>query len=234
MIPYLPPNHPFPDPRHAIAHHDGLVCVTDQLTPERILAAYPRGIFPWYNDDQFFYWFSVAPRAVLLPEHLHLSRSLKKAIQQRTYHITVNQNFAQVIAECAHKARPDQQGTWIAPEFQHAYHQTHQLGHAHSFEYWNEYNQLVGGLYGVQIGSVFFGESMFAHQADASKIAFAHAIPFLAQLGVKLIDCQQDTEHLRRFGSQLMPFDTFQAALSHLTAIPLTQPISPQTIFQNH
>lgn len=233
MIPYLPPHCPFPDPRDAIAHHDGLVCVTDQLTPEHILAAYPCGIFPWFNDADFFYWFSVAPRAVLLPDKLHLSRSLKKSIQTKSYKITVNHDFAQVIGECAAQIRPNQDGTWIAPEFQQAYHQVHQMGHAHSFEYWDDKGQLMGGLYGVQVGRVFFGESMFAHQSDASKIAFAHAVPFLEQAGVQLIDCQQDTEHLRRFGSQLMDFEDFQAALNILTTQSLNYPIQKAILFDN-
>lgn len=225
IIPLLPPNTPFPDPRHAIAHTDGLVCVSATLTPAHLLAAYPVGIFPWFQEDGLFYWFSVAPRAVLLPENLHLSRSLKKTVKNQKYRIAVNENFAAVIAQCANKVRPQQGGTWIAPAFQAAYTELHQMGHAHSFEYYNENNELAGGLYGVQIGRVFFGESMFAHENDASKIAFAHAVPFLAQCGVQLIDCQQDTEHLRRFGSQLMAFDDFQAALRQLTGQNLSQNI---------
>lgn len=207
--------------------------MTEWLTPAHLLAAYPQGIFPWYDDGQFFYWFSTAPRAVLLPEQLKLSRSLKKTIKNQKYKICVNQDFANVMAQCAKKSRPDQQGnSWISPKFQAAYTALHQMGYAHSFEYFNENNELVGGLYGVQIGCVFFGESMFAHQADASKIAFAHAVPFLAACGIQLIDCQQDTDHLRRFGSQLLPFDDFQAALNRLTAMPLKQPCYPQIIFQ--
>lgn len=233
MIPLISPDQPFPNPRPALRHNDGLVCVTEELTPKQLLAAYPQGIFPWHCDEDYVYWFSVAPRAVLLPAALHLSRSLKKSMQNKVYRVAVNQNFAQVIAECAAKPRPEQHGTWIAPEFQAAYTALHQLGHAHSFEFYNQNNELAGGLYGVQIGSVFFGESMFAHEADASKIAFAHAVPFLAQCGVEMIDCQQDSEHLRRFGSQLLHFDHFQAALHVLTERPLAQNMGSQIIVDN-
>ena len=232
MIPLILPQDSFPNPRYAIENQDGLVCVTESLSPALLLKAYPQGIFPWYNDEHFFYWFSIAPRAVLLPEQLKLSRSLKKSIQNKSYRVSVNQQFAEVIAQCAATPRPHQHGTWIAPTFQAAYTQLHQMGHAHSFEFYNENNKLTGGLYGVQIGQIFFGESMFAHESDASKIAFAHAVPFLAKCGVQLIDCQQDTEHLRRFGSQLMAFNDFQAALKNGTNTRLNQPIIAQTIFQ--
>lgn len=233
MIPLLPKNSPFPNPHTGIALHDGLVCVTEDLTPQRLLAAYPKGIFPWHDDGQFFYWFSIAPRAVLLPENLHVARSLQKALRQRKYRVAVNTQFTAVMSACAQIRRPNQDDTWIAPSFERAYKQLHHLGRAHSFEYYDEHDELAGGLYGVQIGSVFFGESMFAHQADASKMAFAHAVPFLAKCGVKMIDCQQDTEHLRRFGSHIMPFDDFQAALTRLTAMPLLQDIVSQTIFSS-
>lgn len=230
MIPLLPPNTPFPDPRAGIALHDGLVCVTEDLTPTRLLAAYPNGIFPWHDDGQFFYWFSTAPRAVLLPERLHVSRSLRKTLKNQKYRVAVNEQFATVVAACAQIERAGQDGSWIFPSFERAYTELHHLGYAHSFEYYNENNELAGGLYGVQIGRVFFGESMFAHQGDASKMAFAHAVPFLARCGVQLIDCQQDTGHLRRFGSQTMDFDDFQAALKHLTTQNLSQKIISQTI----
>ena len=232
MIPLILPQDSFPNPRYSIENQDGLVCVTESLSPALLLKAYPQGIFPWYNDEHFFYWFSIAPRAVLLPEQLKLSRSLKKSIQNKSYRVSVNQQFAEVIAQCAATPRPHQHGTWIAPAFQAAYTQLHQMGHAHSFEFYNENNKLTGGLYGVQIGQIFFGESMFAHESDASKIAFAHAVPFLAKCGVQLIDCQQDTEHLRRFGSQLMAFNEFQATLKNGTNTRLNQPIIAQTIFQ--
>lgn len=234
MIPLLPPHTPFPDPRPAIDDYDGLVCVTEDLTPDRLLMAYPHGIFPWHYDGMYFYWFTIAPRAVLLPEQLHISRSLKKAMQTQTYRITVNHAFADVIHACAETTRAHQNGTWIAPEFQTAYTEMHQLGHAHSFEYWDAEQRLMGGLYGVQIGKVFFGESMFSRQSNASKIAFAHAVPFLAQCGVQLIDCQQDTPHLAQFGSQTWAFDDFEAELTRLTALPLNQTITPQVIGKHH
>ena len=135
MIPLILPQDSFPNPHYAIENQDGLVCVTESLLPALLLKAYPQGIFPWYNDEHFFYWFSIAPRAVLLPEQLKLSRSLKKSIQNKSYRVSVNQQFAEVIAQCAATPRPHQHGTWIAPAFQAAYTQLHQMGHAHSFEF---------------------------------------------------------------------------------------------------
>lgn len=232
MIPLLTEQDDFPNPYNATQYHEGLVCITRSLIPRQILLAYGKGIFPWHYDGQFFYWFSIVPRAVLLPENLKIARSLKKSIKNHRYIISINQDFMGVMAACANQTRPNQNGSWITSEFQTAYYQLHQMGYAHSFEFYNENNQLAGGLYGVQIGCVFFGESMFAYQSDASKIAFAHAVPFLAQCGIQLIDCQQDTEHLHRFGSHLMPLGDFQAALAYLTATPLQRPLIPQIIVE--
>ncbi|OAM26639.1 leucyl/phenylalanyl-tRNA--protein transferase [Eikenella longinqua] len=220
----------FPDPRPAIAAHEGLVALSRDLSAERLLAAYKQGIFPWHEEGGLFFWFATAPRTVLYPERLHIGRSLAKTLRHKPYAVTANQNFLAVIAACAATPRPGQGGSWIAPNFQVAYTELHRLGRAHSFECWypDEDGRLVlaGGLYGVQIGRVFFGESMFAWQSDASKIAFACAVPFLQRCGIRLIDCQQDTPHLARFGSQTVPFDDFQAALSELTAQPLDKPIT--------
>ncbi|MCF7520579.1 leucyl/phenylalanyl-tRNA--protein transferase [Neisseria sp. ZJ106] len=230
-IPFLPPgDYRFPQPDYALAECDGLVGVSRDLDTGRLLAAYRQGIFPWFSHNGLFYWYATAPRTVLLPENLHIGRSLAKTLRHKTYQITVNQAFADVIAHCAAVPRAGQDGSWIAPEFQTAYTKLHRLGFAHSFEcrYPDETGRLklAGGFYGVQIGSVFYGESMFALAPDASKIAFAAAVPFLAQCGIRLIDCQQDTAHLRRFGSQPMPFTDFQTALQTLNHQPLTQTIS--------
>ena len=228
-----PNDHQFPDPRHGIAHYDGLVAITVDLNPERMLAAYRRGIFPWFSEDGLFYWFCTAPRTVLLPEKLHISKSLAKTLRNKTYCITVNQAFDYVVAECACIPRPQQEGSWITPYFQEAYQTLHHLGHAHSFECWypdqDEQWVLAGGFYGVQIGCVFYGESMFAHRPDASKIAFAKAVPFLQKCGIALIDCQQNTQHLARFGSELMAFDDFEQALQRFNAMPLNMPISQES-----
>ena len=234
-IPLLAPDDfDFPDPRPALAENNGLVCASTDLHPRRLLAAYPQGIFPWFFEDGYFYWFAVAPRAVLLPENLHIGRSLRKVLRNRAYSVTADSAFRDVIAACSSVPRPGQDGSWIEAPFCRAYTVLHKIGHAHSFEcrYPDENGQMVlaGGFYGVQIGSVFFGESMFAHQNDASKIAFACAIPYLADRSIRLIDCQQDTGHLARFGSHTMPFDDFQAALNRLTVLPLSKPIMHGTV----
>lgn len=217
------------DIAEALAERDGLLCLSRDLAPQRLLAAYRAGVFPWFSEAGYFYWFAVDPRAVLLPERLHISRSLRKTLRNARYRVTLDHCFERVVAACAEAARHGQNGTWIAPEFQAAYTALHRLGHTHSFECWypDEHGQpvLAGGGYGVQIGSVFYGESMFARQTDASKIAFAHAVPHLSACGVRLIDCQQDTAHLARFGSHTLPFGEFQAALDVLTRQELQKPL---------
>ncbi|UOO81629.1 leucyl/phenylalanyl-tRNA--protein transferase [Uruburuella testudinis] len=234
-IPLLDPNSTaFPDAGEAVVLREGLVAVGGNLSPERLLAAYPQGIFPWYSDGQPICWWVIAPRTVLYPHKLHIGRSLQKSLRNKPYAVTSNYRFDAVIAACAEAPRPGQHGTWITREMQQAYRQLHRLGYAHSFECWYPDAEgrlnLAGGLYGVQIGSVFYGESMFARQSEASKIAFATAVPYLADCGVALIDCQMNTEHLARFGSESMPFDTFQTALQTLTAQTLRHSIPRELI----
>ncbi|HHP2748763.1 TPA: leucyl/phenylalanyl-tRNA--protein transferase [Neisseria meningitidis] len=252
-IPLLAPdNYAFPDPAYALAWCDGLVGVSGDLDAGRLLEAYRNGVFPWFSRDGWFFWYAVGPRAVIVPERLHVPRSLAKTLRNGSYRVAVNGCFAEVVAHCAAAARPNQDGTWIAPEFQTAYLKLHEMGHAHSFEchYPDESGEtrLAGGFYGVQIGRVFYGvqigrvfygvqigrvfygESMFALQPDASKIAFACAVPFLADLGVELIDCQQDTEHMRRFGSELLPFADFAERLRMLNAVPLKEEIGRREV----
>lgn len=233
----LPGDFNYLDPELAVKMSDGLVGISGDLQAERLLAAYRQGIFPWFAEQGYFFWFAVAPRTVLLPPHLHIGRSLAKTLRRKAYRVTVNHDFEAVIAACAAVPRPGQDGTWIAPEFQAAYTALHHLGRAHSFECWYPDGQggwqLAGGFYGVQIGRVFYGESMFAAAADASKIAFACAVPFLAGCGIELIDCQQDTRHLARFGSEPMDFSAFQAALRRLNALPLETAILPGTVREN-
>lgn len=184
-----------------------------------------------------FYWFAQHSRAVLLPERLHIGRSLAKTLRHKSYRVSANARFADVIAACAQVPRPKQGGTWITSDFQAAYIALHRMGHAHSFECWlpdaaGQW-QLAGGFYGVQIGSVCYGASMFAHRADASKIAFACAVPFLARCGIRLIDCQQDTAHLARFGSQLMPFETFREWLRAWNELGLVREIGGGVVAEN-
>lgn len=228
-IPLLDDTGCLPDLAAAVRERDGLVGASTDLSVARLLTFYPHGMFPWHGDGRFFYWFTVSPRAVLYPAKLHIGRSLAKTLRHKPYAVSVNRAFASVIAACAAAPREGQQGTWIGHDFQVAYTRLHQSGHAHSFECWypdgQGGRQLAGGLYGVQIGCVFFGESMFARQSDASKIAFAHAVPYLAECGVQLIDCQMHTAHLARFGSENLPLADFQVALQAFTRQSLTSAI---------
>lgn len=230
-IPFFAPrDYRFPDPAPALEYNEGLVGVSADLDSGRLLAAYRAGIFPWFSEGGLFYWFCTAPRTVLRPETLHIGRSLAKLLRNKSYLVTANHSFEHIIAACAAIPRAGQDGTWIALEFQQAYTALHRAGYAHSFECWypaeqGEDYQLAGGFYGVQIGRVFYGESMFALQPDASKIAFASAVPYLADCGIALIDCQQDTQHLARFGSQQMALADFQAELGRLNPLPLNREI---------
>lgn len=217
--------------------HNGLVCVTQNIEVKHILSAYSHGAFPWYEDEHgHVYWFTQNPRAVLLPENLVVRKSLQKLLRNKIYRITVNHCFEKVIAQCAQIARAKQDGSWISERFQAAYYALHTMGYAHSFECWLPENGdwvLAGGLYGVQIGSVFYGESMFSQVPNASKMAFATAVPFLQRCGIRLIDCQQDTPHLATFGAQTLPLTEFKRQLAQFNAIPLTQTIAPQIIWEN-
>lgn len=192
----------FPDP--ALADPDGLLAVGGDLAPERLLAAYARGIFPWYDDRSPILWWSPDPRLVLEPGALHVSRSLARTMRRGTYRVTADAAFERVIRRCAEKGRPGQRGTWITPEMIDAYCELHRLGFAHSFEAWAG-GTLAGGLYGVSLGSAFFGESMFADARDASKVAFARAVAWLGDGGVDLVDCQVRTEHLLSLGAREIP-----------------------------
>ncbi|MEO7387653.1 MAG: leucyl/phenylalanyl-tRNA--protein transferase [Gammaproteobacteria bacterium] len=217
-ITYLRPEDPpdyFPDPARAITDPDGLLAIGGDLEPERLLAAYRRGIFPWYEAGQPILWWSPDPRAVLLPGNLHVSRSLRRTLRSDRFRVSVNTAFGPVINACA-DTRADT-GTWITPEMRAAYLRLHQLGHAHAIETWHG-SRLVGGLYGIAIGGVFFGESMFSHETDASKVALVHLATLAQSRGVQLIDCQIATGHLASLGSRLMPRAEFVAALRILTS----------------
>jgi leucyl/phenylalanyl-tRNA--protein transferase len=207
----LPREVAFPDPGQA--EPDGLLAVGGDLFPERLLAAYAAGIFPWYGPDSPILWWSPDPRLVLDPGRLHVPRSLARTRRHRPYRITADLAFRRVIRACSEIGRPGQPGTWITPAMLRAYVQLHELGFAHSFEAW-EGEALVGGLYGVSLGAAFFGESMFAARPDASKLAFVESVEWLAGQGVGLIDCQVRTEHLARFGAEDWPRARFLAALA--------------------
>ncbi|QBQ53607.1 leucyl/phenylalanyl-tRNA--protein transferase [Nitrosococcus wardiae] len=197
----------FPDPRLALSEPNGLLAVGGDLSPERLITAYRKGIFPWYNQGQPILWWSPDPRLVLFPEQLHISRSLRKRLRRGTYRVTLDQDFPGVIQACA-SPRRDEEGTWITAEMESAYFRLHRIGIAHSVEAWEE-DKLIGGLYGVSIGRIFFGESMFSQRPDASKVALVYLCRQLQQWGFPLLDCQIQSEHLQRLGAQTIPRDEF-------------------------
>ena len=188
----------FPDPE--LAEPDGLLAVGGDLSPQRLLLAYRQGIFPWYSDDTPILWYAPHERFVLYPENLKVSKSMRQVMRSGRFVVTMNQCFADVIKACSVSFRKDQDGTWITDDMINAYINLHQLGHAHSIEVWED-DQLVGGLYGVQVGYVFCGESMFSRVSNASKTALIH----LCQTNkYRLIDCQVHTEHLESLGAGMI------------------------------
>jgi leucyl/phenylalanyl-tRNA--protein transferase len=207
----------FPDP--ALAEPDGLLALGGDLRPERLLAAYAAGIFPWFDERSPILWWSPDPRLVLEPARLHVSRSLARTVRRGTYRVTADAAFERVIRRCAARPRPGQRGTWITGSMVAAYVALHELGFAHSFEAW-EGETLAGGLYGVALGAVFFGESMFADRPDASKVAFARAVEWLAGRGATLVDCQVRTEHLVSLGAHEIPRAEFLARLAGALEAP--------------
>ena len=213
----LPRKPVFPEPREAEA--DGLLAVGGDLSPERLLQAYAAGIFPWFSEGDPILWWSPDPRMVLLPEELHVPRSLARTLKRGAYTVRADTAFSQVIRRCAEAPRPGQDGTWITGAMASAYQRLHRLGFAHSFEAW-EGDTLAGGLYGVSLGAAFFGESMFADRPDASKVAFLKAVEWLAGQGIALVDCQVKTDHLARFGAREIPRDEFLARLARALERP--------------
>jgi len=214
MIAWLEKESPFPPLEAALRNPDGLLAAGGDLSPERLLAAYRRGIFPWYSEGDPILWWSPDPRMVLIPEEFKISRSLAKTLRNRTYEIRIDTAFDQVVRRCA-QVRPGRTGTWISDEMREAYFRLHLLGHAHSLETWID-GQLAGGLYGVAIGRVFFGESMFADVRDASKIALAALVRQCLQRGVRLIDCQMRTAHLASLGAREIARSEFSRRLEEL------------------
>ena len=192
---------------------DGLLAWGGDLSQERLLAAYRRGIFPWYSEGQPILWHSPDPRFVLVPSRIHVPRSVKKEINRGTYEVRYDTAFPLVIAACARVPRPGQYGTWITRDMERAYVRLHRDGYAHSVESWAN-GQLCGGLYGVSLGAVFYGESMFSLAPDASKVAFVTLVEQLCRWGIQLIDCQVHTEHLARFGAAEWPRERFLRRLA--------------------
>lgn len=200
----------FPPPEGASA--EGIVAVGGDFRPERLLLGYAQGIFPWPSEGLPLLWFSPDPRFVLTPARAHVPRSLRKRLRKQPYEVRFDTAFSEVIRACAETRRPGQRGTWIIDELVEGYETLHELGFAHSIEAYQD-GVLVGGLYGVGLGRVFFGESMFARAPDASKCAFATLLAQLAAWEFQLIDCQVHTEHLERFGAEDWPRAEFLALL---------------------
>lgn len=204
------------------ADEDGILAVGGDLSPQRLVEAYRRGIFPWYSEGLPILWHCPDPRFALEPKKMHVPKSLRKVMRRGTYEVRLDTAFEAVIDGCAKTRRPGQRGTWITRDMRKAYVRLHQLGLAHSAEAWVG-DELMGGLYGVSLGAVFYGESMFARADDASKVAFATLVEWLASWGVELIDCQQETEHLKRFGAEPWPRTKFVAELERLMQFPTRQ-----------
>lgn len=209
-LPIFPPAH---------LAEQGLIAVGGDLAPQRLIAAYRAGIFAWYNEGEPIWWHSPDPRFVLEPEHLHVPRSLEKILRRGDYEIRFDTAFADVIRRCAARPRPGQRGTWITRAMQSAYIALHELGLAHSAEAWQD-GKLVGGLYGVSLGDVYFGESMFADAPDASKCAFVTLVRWLVASRIPLIDSQVHTEHLERFGAVEWPRERYLKRLAELIDAP--------------
>lgn len=204
---------PFPPPEQALEHPDGLLAAGGGLSAQRLLSAYRQGIFPWYNPGEPILWWSPNPRCTIQPADLHISRSLRKQLLREDYAVTFDRAFIDVIKACA-ATRSQQSGTWISTEIMAAYTRLHQQGIAHSVEVWRD-DELIGGLYGLGIGSLFFGESMFSRADNASKIAFSYLCVQLQQWQFQLIDCQVYNSHLESLGARLMPRDEFLGILVH-------------------
>jgi leucyl/phenylalanyl-tRNA--protein transferase len=215
MIPWLNADEAFPPLAQALGEPNGLLAAGGDLSPERLLQAYRQGIFPWYSPGQPILWWSPDPRMVLFPGELKVSRSLAKRLRKDDYEIRFDTAFREVMLQCALTERPGQEGTWITADIVEGYCRLHALGHAHSVETWME-GELVGGVYGVAIGRMFYGESMFHHATDASKLAFVHLVRRLQGEGFGMLDCQMKTAHLASLGAREISRDEFSQRLSEL------------------
>ena len=220
MIPWLGPGDPFPPVERALEEPNGLLAAGADLSEARLLDAYASGIFPWYSAGQPLLWWSPDPRMVLIPAELKIPRSLRKRLARRDYEVRADTAFEEVIRSCA-EPRRGQDGTWITDDMAEAYLRLHRSGRAHSIETWIG-GTLAGGLYGVELGRMFYGESMFARVPDASKIALAHLVRQLARRGCGMIDCQMKTLLLARFGAREISRREFVRKIAELVNYPRT------------
>ena len=215
MIPWLDSDTPFPPLARALSEPNGLLAAGADLSAGRLIDAYRHGIYPWYSEGQPLLWWSPDPRMVLYVSEFRISRSLGKRIKRREFDVRIDTAFDQVIDACASVPRDQQRGTWITGAMGLAYRRLHTLGYAHSVEAWRGH-ELAGGLYGLALGGVFFGESMFTRAPDASKVSLAALVALLQQRGVTLIDCQQETEHLASMGARPISRRKFARHLDEL------------------
>ena len=220
MITLLQHDTPFPPVERALRQPNGLLAAGGDLTPARMLDAYRHGIFPWYSAEDPILWWSPDPRMVLIPEEFKVSHSLKKTLRRGHYEVRCDSAFEQVMRACA-SPRDGQNGTWIQEEIIDAYVRLHKMGLAHSVETWID-GELVGGLYGVALGRMFYGESMFSRRSDASKIALSHLVAQLKRWSYGMIDCQMNTQHLASLGAREIPRKEFGARLQALIHYPDT------------
>jgi leucyl/phenylalanyl-tRNA--protein transferase len=218
MIPWLGPLDPFPPLASALREPNGLLAVDGDLSPERLVQAYSRGIFPWFGEGEPILWWSPDPRMVLFPAELKVSHSLRKTLRRGRYEVRTDTAFREVMEGCA-EPRGGQPGTWITPAMVAAYTRLHDMGIAHSVETWMD-GELAGGLYGVALGRMFYGESMFSRRTDASKIAFVHLVRQLERWGFGMIDCQMKTPHLASLGAREIPRGEFVRRLTELVGAP--------------
>ena len=218
----MPPRRRIFFPPTSWASPDGVLAIGGQPDPETLKEAYGRGIFPWPHEGWPLLWFCPDPRFVLIPEEAHVSRSLRKVMRRGTYEVRADTAFRDVISRCAGKPRPGQDGTWITKDMVAGYTALHEEGLAHSIEAWKD-SRLVGGLYGISMGAVFFGESMFADEPDASKVAFATLLANLVRWRFALVDCQSYTDHLARFGAEDWPRARFLRLLKKALREPTRQ-----------
>ncbi|MFC7420895.1 leucyl/phenylalanyl-tRNA--protein transferase [Iodobacter arcticus] len=218
MISWLDHRLQFPALSKALQEPNGLLAAGGDLSPRRVLAAYASGIFPWFMPDEPILWWSPNPRMVLFPDELHIPKSLDKVLRNRSYEVRFDTVFNEVMQGCA-APRDGEAATWISAEICASYGALHRAGWAHSAECWID-GELAGGLYGIAIGKMFYGESMFTRKPDASKIAFVHLVRYLQQQGFGLIDCQMRTDHLARFGAREILRDEFMERLKRLIQAP--------------
>lgn len=201
-----------------LAEPDGLLAMGGDLSTERLLLAYRNGIFPWY-EGEYILWWCPDPRFVLFPDDLKISKNIKALLKKNEFEFTINKAFEEVIRHCKKITRPGQEGTWITDEIEKSFIQLHKLGYAHSAEVWKD-GELAGGLYGIKMGNVFFGESMFSKQSNASRYAFVRYVQHLTKEGIQLIDCQVYTEYLESLGAKMILRNHFIQLLDKL--IPLS------------